>query len=51
MPAICMNVGPMLNGYSQGELAGSGTIVWKGRELRLKGAIDEHEMIDYISQG
>ncbi|KAI6777658.1 uncharacterized protein J7T54_004894 [Emericellopsis cladophorae] len=51
MPAICLNVGPMLNGHSRGELAGSGTIVWKGRELRLKGVIDEHEMIDYISQG
>ena len=33
IPAIALSVGPMLNGWYKGERTGSGTIVWKAREL------------------
>jgi dihydroxy-acid dehydratase len=40
IPAIALSVGPMLNGWYQGERVGSGTIVWKARELLATGKID-----------
>ncbi|KAL2862726.1 IlvD/Edd family dehydratase [Aspergillus lucknowensis] len=51
IPAICMNVGPMLNGYLKNELAGSGMVVWTGREMYAAGKFDESELVDYISRG
>jgi dihydroxy-acid dehydratase len=33
IPAIALSVGPMLNGWHKGERTGSGTIVWKARQL------------------
>ncbi|MFN0164322.1 MAG: IlvD/Edd family dehydratase [Burkholderiales bacterium] len=40
IPAIALNSGPMLNGWHDGERTGSGTIVWKARELMAAGKID-----------
>ena len=40
IPAIALSVGPMLNGWHQGERTGSGTIVWKAREMLAAGEID-----------
>ncbi|MCT8267750.1 dihydroxy-acid dehydratase family protein [Afifella sp. JA880] len=40
IPAIALSVGPMLNGWFRGERTGSGTIVWKARELLAAGEID-----------
>ncbi|WP_165224264.1 IlvD/Edd family dehydratase [Affinirhizobium pseudoryzae] len=40
IPSIAFSVGPMLNGWFRGERTGSGTIVWKARELLAKGEID-----------
>ena len=40
IPAIALSVGPMLNGWFSGERTGSGTIVWKARELMAAGEID-----------
>ncbi|KAJ5385183.1 hypothetical protein N7517_003094 [Penicillium concentricum] len=51
IPAICMNVGPMLNGYSKEALTGAGTVLWHGRELFATGEIDENEFMDYIARG
>ncbi|PLB51152.1 putative dihydroxy acid dehydratase [Aspergillus steynii IBT 23096] len=51
IPAICLNVGPMLNGYVKNELAGSGMVVWKGREMYAAGEINREEFIDYVSRG
>ncbi|KAL2837837.1 dihydroxy-acid/6-phosphogluconate dehydratase [Aspergillus pseudoustus] len=51
IPAICMNVGPMLNGYLKNELAGSGMVVWTGREMYAAGEINEEGLVDYISRG
>jgi dihydroxy-acid dehydratase len=39
IPAIALNSGPMLNGWYNGERTGSGTIVWKARELMAAGEI------------
>ncbi|KAJ9295195.1 hypothetical protein DTO271G3_6365 [Paecilomyces variotii] len=51
IPAICLNVGPMLNGYNKNELVGSGSIVWKARELYAAGEIDKEEFMDLVSRG
>ena len=40
IPAIALSVGPMLNGWHKGERTGSGTIVWKAREMMARGEID-----------
>jgi dihydroxy-acid dehydratase len=37
IPAIAFSVGPMLNGYFRGERTGSGTVIWKARELHAEG--------------
>ena len=40
LPAIVLSGGPMLNGWHKGERTGSGTIVWKAREMMARGEID-----------
>ncbi|MDE0872862.1 MAG: dihydroxy-acid dehydratase family protein [Acidimicrobiales bacterium] len=49
IPAIALSVGPMLNGWHQGERTGSGTIVWKARELHAAGQIDDGEFADLVA--
>jgi dihydroxy-acid dehydratase len=49
IPAICLSVGPMLNGWYKGERTGSGTIVWKARELLAKGEIDTAGFMDLVA--
>lgn len=49
IPAIALSVGPMLNGYFKGERTGSGTIVWKARELLATGEIDEDGFTDLVA--
>jgi dihydroxy-acid dehydratase len=49
IPAIVLSGGPMLNGWFRGERTGSGTIIWKARELRAAGQIDDKEYIDLIA--
>ncbi|KAL4944177.1 hypothetical protein BDV06DRAFT_115545 [Aspergillus oleicola] len=51
IPSICLNVGPMINGYLKDELAGSGMVVWTGRELHAAGQMDDEGLVDYISRG
>jgi dihydroxy-acid dehydratase len=46
IPAIALSVGPMLNGWWKGERAGSGTVIWKARELLAAGEIDDDEFMD-----
>ena len=48
IPAISLNVGPMLNGYFHKELTGSGTIVWKARERHAAGDIDFQQFMDIV---
>lgn len=49
IPAIALSVGPMLNGWYKGERTGSGTIMWKARELHAKGEIDDAGMMDLVA--
>ncbi|MAW84981.1 MAG: dihydroxy-acid dehydratase [Phyllobacteriaceae bacterium] len=49
IPAIAFSVGPMLNGWYRGERTGSGTIVWKARELHAAGLIDDAGFAELVA--
>ena len=49
IPAIALSVGPMLNGWHKGERTGSGTIVWKARQLLAAGEIDYPKFIELVA--
>jgi dihydroxy-acid dehydratase len=49
IPAIALSVGPMLNGWHKGERTGSGTIVWKARQMMAAGEIDETGFIALVA--
>ncbi len=49
IPAIALSVGPMLNGWHKGERTGSGTIVWKAREMLAAGEIDYRGFMDLVA--
>jgi xylonate dehydratase len=49
IPAIALSVGPMLNGWFKGARTGSGTIIWKARELFAKGEIDYPGFIKLVT--
>lgn len=49
LPAIALSVGPMLNGWHRGERIGSGTIVWKARELLATGEIDDEGYLRLVA--
>src|SRR5580658_7459881 len=49
LPAIALSVGPMLNGWHNGERTGSGTIVWKGRQMLAAGEIDYAGFIELVA--
>ncbi|MCR6658398.1 MAG: dihydroxy-acid dehydratase family protein [Asticcacaulis sp.] len=46
IPAIVLSGGPMLDGHHEGELVGSGTIIWRSRAKLAAGQITEEEFID-----
>lgn len=49
IPAIALSVGPMLNGWFEGERAGSGTVIWKARERLAAGEIDNEQFLEIAS--
>jgi dihydroxy-acid dehydratase len=49
IPAIALSVGPMLNGWYNGQRTGSGTIVWRARELLAAGKIDYQGFIRLVA--
>ncbi|HJV43940.1 IlvD/Edd family dehydratase [Caulobacter sp.] len=49
IPAIALSVGPMLNGWYKGQRTGSGTIVWKAREMLAAGEIDNAGFIKLVA--
>jgi dihydroxy-acid dehydratase len=49
MPAIVLTGGPMLDGYFNGKLAGSGMALWEGRRLHAAGKIDFPELVDMVA--
>ncbi|MEX3008138.1 IlvD/Edd family dehydratase [Hoeflea sp. TYP-13] len=46
IPSIVLSGGPMLNGWFQGDRCGSGTVIWKARELLSRGEIDYEEFTE-----
>jgi dihydroxy-acid dehydratase len=49
LPAIALNSGPMLNGWFKGERTGSGTIVWKARQMLAKGELNNEQFIELVA--
>ena len=49
IPAIALSVGPMLNGWFKGERTGSGTIIWKARQMMAAGEIGYEEFIELVA--
>jgi dihydroxy-acid dehydratase len=49
IPAIALSVGPMLNGWHNGERTGSGTIVWKAREMLAAEKINYGEFLELVA--
>jgi xylonate dehydratase len=45
IPAIVLSGGPMLDGWFEGELAGSGAAIWKGRRRLAAGEIDNEKFL------
>ncbi|MYZ41989.1 IlvD/Edd family dehydratase [Schauerella aestuarii] len=45
IPAIVLSGGPMLDGWHDGELVGSGTVIWRSRRKLAAGEIDEQEFL------
>jgi dihydroxy-acid dehydratase len=48
-PAIVLSGGPMLDYVRDGELLGSGTLIWQAREDQAAGKITYKEFIDIVS--
>ncbi|MFU8825734.1 IlvD/Edd family dehydratase [Yoonia sp.] len=49
IPAIALSVGPMLNGWFKGQRTGSGTIIWKAREMMAAGEIGYEEFVELVA--
>ena len=45
IPAIVLSGGQMLDGWHEGELVGSGTVIWRSRRKLAAGEIDEEEFL------
>ena len=46
IPAIVLSGGPMLDGWFEDELVGSGTVIWRSRRRLAAGQITEEEFLD-----
>jgi dihydroxy-acid dehydratase len=49
LPSIALSVGPMLNGWYKGERTGSGTIIWRARQMMAAGEIDYEGFMDLVA--
>src|SRR5881409_911744 len=49
IPAIVLSGGPMLNGWFNGERTGSGTVIWRAREMLAAGEINDEEFIELVA--
>jgi dihydroxy-acid dehydratase len=49
IPAIALSVGPMLNGWHEGQRTGSGTIIWKARQMLAEGKLDYQGFIKLVA--
>ena len=50
LPAIVLSAGPMLDGYVNGRLAGSGAVLWESRRQLAAGQITGSQLIDNVVQ-
>ena len=48
LPSIVLSGGPMLDGYINGKLAGSGMALWEARRQLAAGEIREDDLIDLV---
>src|SRR3954470_3402655 len=46
IPAIVLSGGPMLDGWHDGDLVGSGTVIWRSRRKLAAGQINEQQFLD-----
>jgi dihydroxy-acid dehydratase len=49
IPAIVLSGGPMLDGWWQGKLAGSGTVIWHARKRLAAGEIDYEQFMNMVA--
>ncbi len=49
IPSILLSGGPMLDGWHEGKLAGSGMVVWTGRRLYAEGIIDYEQFMAMVT--
>ena len=49
IPAIVLSGGPMLNGWFNGVRTGSGTILWRAREMLARGEIDARQFTELVA--
>jgi dihydroxy-acid dehydratase len=51
LPAIVLSGGPMLDGYVNGQLAGTGLVLWEARRLLAEGKITGEQLVDRVLEG
>jgi dihydroxy-acid dehydratase len=51
MPAIVLSGGPMIDGYVNGKLAGTGLVLWEARRRLAEGEITGEQLIDEVLAG
>jgi dihydroxy-acid dehydratase len=50
-PAIVLSGGPMLDGYVEGKLAGTGMVLWEARRKLAEGSITGEQLVDQVLEG
>jgi dihydroxy-acid dehydratase len=50
-PAIVLSAGPMLDGYVNGKLAGTGLVLWEARRQMAEGKITGEQLIERVLAG
>jgi xylonate dehydratase len=45
IPAVVLSGGPMLDGWHEGDLVGSGTVIWRSRRKLAAGEIDDRQFL------
>jgi dihydroxy-acid dehydratase len=48
LPAIVLSGGPMLDGYVNGKLAGTGTVLWEARRQLAEGKITAEQLVEMV---
>jgi dihydroxy-acid dehydratase len=51
LPAIVLSGGPMLDGYVNGKLAGTGLVLWEARRRLAEGEITGEQLVDQVLTG